>query len=169
MLGALLIAHKIYSLFNWCRQPLTAEILGYIHKWVNLDVTYVDAETGVHTNRIESRLVCNFIVSLSLKYVLSINNEICTVSPHFPEQVNFSFLLIFLVCSLLLRFYMLSFWETFPFPQLPCRPSKCPKFYTNRILGEQNLRQKVRKFGQNLNRDKLTYLIQYTLTVQFII
>ena len=50
-----------------------------------------------------------------------------------------------------------------------CRPSKCPKFYTNRILGEQNLRQKVRKFGQNLNRDKLTYLIQYTLTVQFII
>ena len=24
------------------------------------------------------------------------------------------------------------------------RPSKCPKFYTNRILGEQNVRQKVR-------------------------
>ena len=120
MLCALIIAHKIYSLFIWCRQPLTAEILGNTHKWVNLDVTYVDAETGVHTNRIESRLVCNFIVSLSLKYVLSINNEICTVSPHFSEQVNFSFLLIFLVCSLLLWFYMLSFWETFPFPQLPC-------------------------------------------------
>ena len=47
------------------------------------------------------------------------------------------------------------------------RPSKCPKFYTNRILGEQNLRQKVRKFGQNLNRDIMTYLIKYTLTVQF--
>ena len=26
------------------------------------------------------------------------------------------------------------------------RPSKCPKLYANRILGEQNLRQKVRKF-----------------------
>ena len=47
------------------------------------------------------------------------------------------------------------------------RPSKCPKLYTNRILGEQNLRQKVRKFGQNLNRDIMTYLIKYTLTVQF--
>ena len=49
------------------------------------------------------------------------------------------------------------------------RPSKCPKFYTNRILGEQNIRQKMHKFGHNLNRGKLTYLIQYTLTVQFII
>ena len=28
-----------------------------------------------------------------------------------------------------------------------CRPSKCPKLYTNRILGKQNLCQKVRKFG----------------------
>ena len=44
--------------------------------------------------------------------------------------------------------------------ELTARPSKCPKFYTNRILGEQNSRQKVRKFGQNLNRNKLTYLIQ---------
>ena len=47
------------------------------------------------------------------------------------------------------------------------KPSKCPKFYTNRILGEQNLRQKVRKFRHNLNRDKITYLIKYALTVQF--
>ena len=47
------------------------------------------------------------------------------------------------------------------------RPSKCPKFYTNRILGDQNLRQKMRNFGQNLNCNKMTYLIKYTLTVQF--
>ena len=32
---------------------------------------------------------------------------------------------------------------------------------------EQNLHQKVRKFGQNLNRDQMTYLIKYTLAVQF--
>ena len=49
------------------------------------------------------------------------------------------------------------------------RPSKCPKFYTNRILGEQNLRQKVRNFCQNLNCDKMIYVIKYTLTVQFLI
>ena len=36
------------------------------------------------------------------------------------EQVKFSYLLIFLFCSLLLCLYMLSFCETFPFPQLPC-------------------------------------------------
>ena len=36
-------------------------------------------------------------------------------------------------------------------------PSKCPKFYTNRILEEQNVRQKVRKFCQNYNRDKMAY------------
>ena len=30
------------------------------------------------------------------------------------------------------------------------------------ILGEQNLRQKVHNFCQNLNRDKITYLIKYT-------
>ena len=36
------------------------------------------------------------------------------------------------------------------------RPSKCPKLYTNRILGEQNLRKKVREFFQNLNHDKMT-------------
>ena len=47
------------------------------------------------------------------------------------------------------------------------RPSKCPKFYTNRIWGEQNLRQKVRKFCQNLNRDKMTNSIKHTLTIQF--
>ena len=47
------------------------------------------------------------------------------------------------------------------------RPSKFPKFYTNRILGEENLRQKVRKFCQNVNRNKMMYLIKYTLTVQF--
>ena len=38
--------------------------------------------------------------------------------------------------------------------QTQARPSKCPKFYTNRILGDKNLRQKVRKFCQNLNRNK---------------
>ena len=43
------------------------------------------------------------------------------------------------------------------------------KFYTNRILGEENLRQKVRKFCQNVNRNKMMYLIKYTLTVQFLI
>ena len=51
--------------------------------------------------------------------------------------------------------------------QAPPRPSKCPKSYTNRILGEQNLRQKVRKFCKIFNRNKMTYLIKYTLTVQF--
>ena len=35
------------------------------------------------------------------------------------------------------------------------------------ILGEQNLLQKVGELGQNLNRDKMTDLIKYTLTVQF--
>jgi len=29
--------------------------LGYVHLWVNHDLHYVDPETGVHTNRIESR------------------------------------------------------------------------------------------------------------------
>ena len=48
-----------------------------------------------------------------------------------------------------------------------CRLSKCLKFYTNRIQGEQNLRQKLRKFCQHLNYDKMAYLIKYTLTVQF--
>ena len=47
------------------------------------------------------------------------------------------------------------------------RPSKCLKFYTNRILGEQNWRWKVRNFCPNLNCDIMTYLIKYTLTVQF--
>ena len=47
------------------------------------------------------------------------------------------------------------------------RPSKCPKFYTNRILGEQNWCQKVRKPCQNLNCNKITYLIKYSLTIQF--
>ena len=50
---------------------------------------------------------------------------------------------------------------------VPVRPSKCPKFYTNRILEEQNLGPKVRTFCQNSNRDKMTYLINYTLTAQF--
>ena len=48
-------------------------------------------------------------------------------------------------------------------------PSKCPTFYTNRVLGKQNLRQKVRNFCQNLNCDKMIYLIKYTLTLQFLI
>ena len=39
------------------------------------------------------------------------------------------------------------------------RPSKCPKYYMNSILGEQNLRQKVQKFDQNLNFDKMMYLL----------
>ena len=39
-------------------------------------------------------------------------------------------------------------------------PSKCQKFYTSTILGEKNLRQKVRKCCPNLNRDKMTYLIK---------
>ena len=47
------------------------------------------------------------------------------------------------------------------------RPSKCPTFYTNRILGEQNLRQKVGKFCQNLNYDNMTFLFKYSLTVPF--
>ena len=49
----------------------------------------------------------------------------------------------------------------------PGKPSKCPKFYASRILGEQNLRQKESKIFHNFNRDKMTYLIKYTLTVQF--
>ena len=47
------------------------------------------------------------------------------------------------------------------------KPSKCPKFHASRILGEQNVHQKVLKFCQNINRDKMKYLIKYTLTVQF--
>ena len=47
------------------------------------------------------------------------------------------------------------------------RPSKCQKIYTNRILWEQNLRQKVNKFCQNLNHDNIMYLIKYALTVEF--
>ena len=45
------------------------------------------------------------------------------------------------------------------------RPSKCPEFYTNKILGEQSLRQKVCQFCQNLNRAKIMYLTKYTVTV----
>ena len=47
------------------------------------------------------------------------------------------------------------------------RPSKSPYFYTNKILGEQSLRQKVRKYYQNLNRDKMTYVIKNTLKSSF--
>ena len=39
----------------------------------------------------------------------------------------------------------------------------------SKILGEQNLRQKVRKFCQNFNRNKMMHLIKYTLTLQFLI
>ena len=42
------------------------------------------------------------------------------------------------------------------------RPSKCPKFYTNRILGKPKSQQKVSKFFQNFNCKKITYLIKYT-------
>ena len=39
--------------------------------------------------------------------------------------------------------------------------------YTNRIFGEQNLRQNVRKFCQKFNHNKITYIIKYSLKVQF--
>ena len=48
------------------------------------------------------------------------------------------------------------------------RPSKCSKFYKERIKGELNLHQRVCNYFQNLNRDKRTYLFKYTLTVQLI-
>ena len=41
------------------------------------------------------------------------------------------------------------------------------KIYTNRIKGDQNLRQKLRKLFQHLNRRKIMYLIKYTLTEEF--
>ena len=47
------------------------------------------------------------------------------------------------------------------------RPSKCPKFYTSRTLGELNLHQIVCTFCQNLNRYKIMYSITYTLSVGF--
>ena len=47
------------------------------------------------------------------------------------------------------------------------RPFKCPRSYINRIKGEQSLRQKVGKFCQELNCDKMVNLIKYTLIVQF--
>ena len=47
------------------------------------------------------------------------------------------------------------------------RHYKCPKFDTNRILGNLNLRQKVHKFFQPFNCNKLTCLINYTFTEQF--
>ena len=50
---------------------------------------------------------------------------------------------------------------------LICRPSKCQKLYTHRILGKNNWRQKMRKFCRNLKWDKSKYFIKYTLSVQF--
>ena len=47
--------------------------------------------------------------------------------------------------------------------------SKGNKIYANRILGEQNLYQKVRKFCQTLNHEKIMHLIKYSLTVHFLI
>ena len=41
------------------------------------------------------------------------------------------------------------------------RPSKCPKFNTNRNLGKPNLCKKVRKFCQNTNRDKIQIVTKY--------
>ena len=35
------------------------------------------------------------------------------------------------------------------------RPSKCPKIYTTMISGEENIRQKERKFCQKENCDNL--------------
>ena len=46
-------------------------------------------------------------------------------------------------------------------------PFEFPKFYTNRISGEQKLRQKEHKYLQNLNCNKMTYFIKYTLTIGF--
>ena len=37
------------------------------------------------------------------------------------------------------------------------------------VQNEQNLHQKGRNFFQNKNGDKMTYLIKYTLAVQFLI
>ena len=51
--------------------------------------------------------------------------------------------------------------------QYQVRPFKCPKFDASRILGEQNLRKKMGKYSQNLNCNKMAYLIKNTLTVQF--
>ena len=67
------LAHQ-YCTLHQCRHPAISVISGYIHKWVNHDVTYVDVETGVHTNRIESRSVCNFIFPPFI-YVLAISNR----------------------------------------------------------------------------------------------
>ena len=39
-------------------QCFSLSLPGYIHKWVNHELFYVDPVTGVHTNRIESRFVC---------------------------------------------------------------------------------------------------------------
>ena len=61
--------------------------------------------------------------------------------------------------------FQLEIYHTFV--PLKGRPSKCPKFYASRNLEEQNLFQKVCEFCQNLNHNKITYLIKYTLTVQF--
>ena len=51
------------------------------------------------------------------------------------------------------------------------RPSKCPKFYTSIISGEQNLRQKEQKICQKFYSDKITYLNiylnKYTLQYSF--
>ena len=56
-------------------------------------------------------------------------------------------------------------WENlFPFSY---RPSKCPKLYTNRILGKQNLRQEMRKYCQNSNFNQMKHLIKHTLRVEF--
>ena len=43
------------------------------------------------------------------------------------------------------------------------RASKCPKFYTNSILGEQNLRQRVCKFFENFNCDQYSTVFNIRL------
>ena len=47
-----LLIHSLYNTF--IITPLLP-VIGYEHKWVNHDQHYVDPDTGVHTNRIESR------------------------------------------------------------------------------------------------------------------
>ena len=45
---------------------LSTSTAGYVHLWVNHDLHYVDPETGVHTNRIESRFVKNKILLIKV-------------------------------------------------------------------------------------------------------
>ena len=50
---------------------------------------------------------------------------------------------------------------------LPEFGPKSQSMTKHRKFRATNLRQKVRTFCHNLNRDKMAYLFKYTLTVQF--